>query len=71
MPPGIDNTRMSTSMFADLNDGRLDTYKSSYRSVAFRTWKVGDARRRIDEKFAKRNTTLEPVKSEQNCQPDK
>ncbi|KAI6230249.1 hypothetical protein M3Y99_01080000 [Aphelenchoides fujianensis] len=56
MPPE-ESSAMSTSMFA----GSADTYGgSAYRSVAFKTWKVGEARRFAAERF-RRHRTPDPT----------
>lgn len=49
----------------------METYGASYRSVAFGTWKVGEARRFTAERFAKRHRTPDPIKDTINCQQDK
>lgn len=64
---------MSTSMFGGLSNSNQETYGgTSYRSVAFGTWKVGEARRFTAERFAKRHRTPDPVSRRSTyCQRDK
>lgn len=69
MPPVVDN--MSASVFGNLNDSGQETYGASYRSVAFGTWKVGEARKFTTERFAKRHRTPDPTTRRANCQQDK